>query len=242
MLLVPLMVLGLGLETKRAVSTSLAVVLFVAMVGAAGYIATGFREELVSLPPLIVGSMLGAWPGVRLRELAPQRVIRYGFAIFMVLAAVVTLADALSKHHIRAQRLLGPYPHSLCVGLRPFLVFALFGERVGIRNIVSRPARTEDRRAEVRRRPGQRVRPFTGSKHGEERPLGTLAAPALARGNIEVVGEAATHEGAVALVSQRKPDVVLPLLERLGGTMGGLPNARMGSTEAFGGTNGAQTT
>jgi uncharacterized membrane protein YfcA len=65
------MVLGLGLETKRAVSTSLAVVLFAAMVGAAGYIVTGFREELVSLPPLIVGSMLGAWLGVRLRELAP---------------------------------------------------------------------------------------------------------------------------------------------------------------------------
>jgi uncharacterized membrane protein YfcA len=94
-LLVPLMVLGLGLETKRAVSTSLAVVLFVAMVGAAGYIATGFREELVSLPPLIVGSMLGAWLGVRFRELVPPRVIRYGFATYMVLAAALTLADAL---------------------------------------------------------------------------------------------------------------------------------------------------
>jgi uncharacterized protein len=94
-LLVPLMVLGLGLQTKRAVSTSLAVVLFVAIVGAAGYIATGFGEELVSLPPLIVGSMLGVWPGVRLREIAPQRVIRYVFAVYMVLAAVLTLADAL---------------------------------------------------------------------------------------------------------------------------------------------------
>lgn len=94
-LLAPLMVLGLGLETKRAVSTSLAVVLCTAIVGAAGYIATGFREELLSLPPLIVGSMLGAWFGVRLQELAPQRVIRYGFAIFMVLAAALTLADAV---------------------------------------------------------------------------------------------------------------------------------------------------
>jgi hypothetical protein len=65
-------------------------------VGAAGYVATGFREELLSLPPLIVGSMLGAWFGVRLRELAPQRMIRYGFAMFMILAAVLTLADALS--------------------------------------------------------------------------------------------------------------------------------------------------
>jgi sulfite exporter TauE/SafE len=72
-LLVPLMVLGLALETKRAVSTSLAVVLCTAIVGAAGYIATGFREELLSLPPLIVGSMLGAWFGVRLREIARSR-------------------------------------------------------------------------------------------------------------------------------------------------------------------------
>ncbi len=54
-LLVPLMVLGLGLETKKAVSTSLAVVLCTAIVGAAGYVATGFREELLSLPPLVVG-------------------------------------------------------------------------------------------------------------------------------------------------------------------------------------------
>jgi uncharacterized protein len=94
-LLVPLMVLVLGLQTKRAVSTSLVVVLCTAIVGAAGYIATGFREELLSLPPLIVGSILGAWFGVRLRELAPQRVIRYGFALFMVLAATLTLADAV---------------------------------------------------------------------------------------------------------------------------------------------------
>jgi uncharacterized protein len=95
-LLVPLMVLGLGLETKRAVSTSLAVVLCTAIVGAAGYIATGFREELLSLPPLIVGSMLGAWPGVRLREVAPQGVIRYAFASYMVLAATLTLVDVVS--------------------------------------------------------------------------------------------------------------------------------------------------
>jgi uncharacterized protein len=84
------------LDTKRAVSTSLTVVLFVAIVGAAGYIATGFREELLSLPPLIVGSMLGAWPGVRLREIAPQRLIRYVFASYMVLAAGLTLVDVVS--------------------------------------------------------------------------------------------------------------------------------------------------
>ena len=94
-MLVPLMMLGLCLETKRAVSTRLAVVLCTAIVGAAGYIATGFREELLSLPPLIVGSMLGAWFGAHLRALAPQRVIRYGFAISMVLAATLTLDDVI---------------------------------------------------------------------------------------------------------------------------------------------------
>jgi uncharacterized protein len=70
--------------------------LFVAIVGAAGYIATGFREELLGLPPLVVGSILGAWFGVRLRELAPQRMIRYVFAIYMVLAAMLTLVDVIS--------------------------------------------------------------------------------------------------------------------------------------------------
>lgn len=98
---------------------------------------------------------------------------------------------------------------------------------------MSRPARTEDRRAEVRKRPGQYVRRFTGSQHGEERLLGTLAATALARGTIEVVGEAATHEGAVALVSQLKPDVVLLALEMLGGAMGGSSQYSQGFHGSF---------
>lgn len=66
--------------------------------------------------------------------------------------------------------------------------------------------------------------------------------PLSLAGTIEVVGEAATHEGAVASVSQLKPDVVLLALEMVGGAVGGLPNPRKGSTEAFGGTNGARTT
>ena len=92
-LLVPLMILGWGLQTKTAISTSLAIVLFTGIIGAAGYIATGF-EDLLSLPPLIVGSMLGAWLGVRLRDLTPEVVIQRGFAIFMVVVALRILADA----------------------------------------------------------------------------------------------------------------------------------------------------
>jgi uncharacterized membrane protein YfcA len=98
-MMVPLMVLGLGLGAKRAVSTSLAVVMFTGVVASIGYIATGFRdpEELLSLPPLIVGSIAGAWLGVRIRDPLPEDAIRIGFALFMVFTAVLILLDALGS-------------------------------------------------------------------------------------------------------------------------------------------------
>jgi uncharacterized membrane protein YfcA len=95
-LMVPLMVLGLGLSTKKAVSTSLAVVMFAGLVGAAGYVATGFNDpdDLLSLPPLIIGSMVGALLGVRLRDPLPDRALKLGFALFMVVTALRLLYDA----------------------------------------------------------------------------------------------------------------------------------------------------
>ena len=95
--MVPLMVLGMGIATKRAVSTSLAVIMFTGLVGAAGYIATGFSEtqDLLSLPPLIVGSMIGAPLGVQIRELLPERAVRGAFAAFMVVVALRLLSEAL---------------------------------------------------------------------------------------------------------------------------------------------------
>jgi uncharacterized protein len=90
---VPLMIFGLGLNPKTAISTSLIVTLSVGVVGAAGYIATGF-DRLSSLPPLIVGSMIGAWPGVRLRERLPETVLQRAFAAYMVAVAVLMIFDA----------------------------------------------------------------------------------------------------------------------------------------------------
>jgi uncharacterized protein len=94
--MVPLMVLGMGLTTKRAVSTSLAVIMFTGLVGAAGYVATGFRDvqELLSLPPLIIGSVIGAPLGVRIRDRLPENVVRIGFAVFMVIVALRLLGEA----------------------------------------------------------------------------------------------------------------------------------------------------
>ena len=91
--LVPLLILGFGLSTKRAVSTSLAVILATAIVASVGYLATGFSDYL-SLPPLVVGSMVGAWFGVQLREWLPESAIRIGFACFMVVIALRTLGEA----------------------------------------------------------------------------------------------------------------------------------------------------
>ncbi len=94
--MVPLMVLGMGIRTKQAISTSLAVIMFTGLVGAAGYIATGFRgaEDLLSLPPLIVGSMIGAPLGVRIRDRLPAGVVRGVFAAFMVVVALRLLSEA----------------------------------------------------------------------------------------------------------------------------------------------------
>ena len=88
-LMVPLMVLGMGISTKTAISTSLAVVLSAGVVGALGYIVAG-AMNLAALPPLIVGAMAGAWLGVRLRDPMPDRLLRIGFAGFMVIVALQT--------------------------------------------------------------------------------------------------------------------------------------------------------
>jgi uncharacterized protein len=95
--MVPLMVLGMGLTTKQAVSTSLAVIMFTGIVGAAGYIATGFRDpqQLLSLPPLIIGSVIGAPIGVRVRDWLPEHVVRTGFGVFMVIVALRLFGEAL---------------------------------------------------------------------------------------------------------------------------------------------------
>ncbi len=74
------------------------------------YIATGFRgaEDLLSLPPLIVGSMIGAHFGVQIREVLPERAVRGVLAVFIVVVAQRLLSEALSfsKRAVSARRFL----------------------------------------------------------------------------------------------------------------------------------------
>ena len=94
-LTVPLLIFGFGLDPKTAISTSLVVTLLVGVLGAAGYIVAGF-ERLSGLPPLIVGSMLGAWPGVRIRERLGETLLQRAFAAYMVVVAVLIIIDTVN--------------------------------------------------------------------------------------------------------------------------------------------------
>ncbi len=94
-LTVPLLILGFGLDPKTAISTSLVVTLLVGVLGAAGYFVAGF-DRLSGLPPLIVGSMLGAWPGVRIRERLGEALLQRAFAAYMVLVAVLIFLDTVN--------------------------------------------------------------------------------------------------------------------------------------------------
>ncbi len=91
--MVPLMILGLDVRPKSAIATSLIVVLCTGMVAAVGYIATGFHQ-FSALPPLILGSILGAWAGVRICDRAPVKPLQLGFAAFMMIVAAQLLVDA----------------------------------------------------------------------------------------------------------------------------------------------------
>jgi uncharacterized membrane protein YfcA len=91
--IVPLLVLGLGLRLKAAVATSLVVVLFTSVASAVGYVATGFHRFPI-LVPLVVGAVLGAWFGVRLRDRTPDAPLQIGFALFMVIVASQFFIDA----------------------------------------------------------------------------------------------------------------------------------------------------
>lgn len=92
-MLVPLMVLAFGTKAKSAISNSLAIVLATSVVGAGGYIATGF-DDFIGLPPLVLGAVAGAWAGVQLRDVLPERAVRQGFAALMVVVALRILAEA----------------------------------------------------------------------------------------------------------------------------------------------------
>jgi uncharacterized membrane protein YfcA len=61
-----------------------------ALVYVAGW---NIREAVAGLPPLIVGSMIGAWPGVRIRERLGETLLQRAFTAYMVIVAVLIIID-----------------------------------------------------------------------------------------------------------------------------------------------------
>lgn len=94
-MMVPLMSLGFGVPLRAAISTSLAVTVAIGTVGSAGYILSGF-DEISGLPPLILGSIAGAWLGVRLRDFMSEAFLGRAFGVFMIIVGVRVLLDALA--------------------------------------------------------------------------------------------------------------------------------------------------
>ncbi|NNF38341.1 MAG: sulfite exporter TauE/SafE family protein [Gemmatimonadetes bacterium] len=93
-LIVPALVLLLQVPIKRAVGTSLLIIAFNAAAGFAGYLGQ------VTLPvPLLVGfgaaAVAGVLVGAQLAAHVPSRMLRRGFAVFLIVVAVWMLAQNL---------------------------------------------------------------------------------------------------------------------------------------------------
>jgi uncharacterized membrane protein YfcA len=73
----------------------LAIIFSVGVVGSAAYAVTGYGYLLKSLPPLILGALVGAWVGVRIRDSVPEKAVRWGFSALMVVVAFRILAGVV---------------------------------------------------------------------------------------------------------------------------------------------------
>lgn len=86
--MVPLLVLLAGLPQHRAHATSLAVVIPIAAVGAATYLADGSSEPLVALP-LALGAVVGAPVGARVMASMSEKRLKAVFGVIVLLMGVL---------------------------------------------------------------------------------------------------------------------------------------------------------
>lgn len=85
--IVPLLMLLLGFDQKRAAGTSLAAIVPTSLVGVISYASTG-NVSWVSGGLLAIGAVGGAQLGALLLHRLPQRAIRWAFIAFMVVVIV----------------------------------------------------------------------------------------------------------------------------------------------------------
>ena len=95
-LIVPALVLGLGLDVRLAVGTSLAIIVLNAVAGVVSYLdvleASGAAIDWALVAMIAGVGVLGSLAGSRLSGRVPQAALRRGFAVFLVVVGVFILA------------------------------------------------------------------------------------------------------------------------------------------------------
>ena len=92
LIVVPLLILLAGFESHEATGTSLAVIGFTAVVGAAAFASIGevhWRDAAVVGIPAMAGALLGTW----LQQRVNSRLLAYLFALFVLAVAVALFLE-----------------------------------------------------------------------------------------------------------------------------------------------------
>ena len=89
--MVPLQVLWAKVGQHRAVGTSLAVIVPVGLAGVAIYWLAGGRVDFRLAVPLVLGSVFGAYVGVRAMARLPEDKLRRGVAVVLLMAGLKQL-------------------------------------------------------------------------------------------------------------------------------------------------------
>jgi uncharacterized membrane protein YfcA len=116
-IMVPLYVLWLGVEQKRAHATSLAAIIPIASTAAVGYAFNG-EVDWAAVVLVMLGSVAGANYGVRLLARLELRTIRIAFCILLILTTIRLLWSA--------------QPHQVFTGFAGHLLLVLIGVFAGV--------------------------------------------------------------------------------------------------------------
>ncbi|MBT3293981.1 MAG: sulfite exporter TauE/SafE family protein [Verrucomicrobia bacterium] len=111
-LLVPALVLIIGLPQKSAQGTALAVMVPMALVGAARYAANpNIDISFMRVALLSAGAIVGALIGAAIAARVPGIVLRRIFAAFLLIVAVRMMLPTRAKRPLPAAALNDPLPH-----------------------------------------------------------------------------------------------------------------------------------
>jgi uncharacterized protein len=92
LIVVPLLILLAGFESHEATGTSLAVIGFTAVVGAAAFASIGevhWRDAAAVGIPAMAGALVGTW----LQQRVNSRLLAYLFAVFVLAVAVALFLE-----------------------------------------------------------------------------------------------------------------------------------------------------